>query len=121
MMIRLRCLGAGLVLMVALLTLLAPAGRATAGEAGLTLSLTLAAADGLNRFTTATIQCEQAMTHVERILAFTSPHLPAEPPADTPAAPPPAAGWPRGGAVEFRGLSVRGRPCRLQHHRTASV
>ncbi|CAN6675143.1 metal resistance protein Ycf1p [Trichomonascus vanleenenianus] len=106
--VRLEFIGSVIILCAAGLAILTlPSGKLTAGVAGLALSYALQITQSLNWIVRMTVEVENNIVSVERILEYSQ--LPSEAPEIIENSRPPAA-WPTAGAIEFKDYSTRYRP-----------
>lgn len=105
--VRLECMGATIIFLVALLAVSALVTTGVdAGLVGLVLSYALNTTSSLNWVIRTASEVEQNIVSVERIMHQIE--IPAEAPYEKPESKPEE--WPKAGKVEFRGYSTRYRP-----------
>ena len=96
-------------IVMVLVLLLSYFGYTTVSLAGLAIVSALSITDGFGWMVNSSTQLEAEMSHVQRIMTYSSltpeaPHQVTSPPL------PPPVGWPSRGQIEFRDVVVRYRP-----------
>ncbi|CAI6003346.1 unnamed protein product, partial [Closterium sp. NIES-64] len=107
--VHLELLGALLLCFSAFMLVWLPPSVISPGLAGMSLSYGLALSQGLFYVVWVWCALENQMVSVERILQFSHPNVPPEPPLSIPSHRPPSS-WPDRGAITFENLQIRYRP-----------